>query len=98
MAEKQRFDYLDVAKGIGILLVVWAHILLVGWSHRLIYAFHMPLFFLISGILYNKDKYKTFAEFFRVRFKRLIVPYLIYSVVTWAVWAVFRYLQGGGSR
>ena len=95
MAGKQRFDYLDVSKGIGILLVVWAHILLVGWTHRLIYAFHMPLFFLISGMLYDRDKYLTFGDFFRARFKRLIVPYLIYSVVTWAIWAVFRYLQGG---
>lgn len=26
----QRLDYIDVAKGIGILLVVWAHIL--SWA------------------------------------------------------------------
>lgn len=91
----KRFEYIDVAKGIGILTVVWAHILLVGWSHRLIYAFHMPLFFFISGILYNKDKYTAFVPFLKARFKRLIVPYLIYSIATWCIWAVFRYLQGG---
>ena len=38
---QRRLDFIDVAKGFGILFVVWAHILLVGWTHRAIYAFHM---------------------------------------------------------
>ena len=93
MEVKQRFDYLDVTKGIGILLVVWAHILLVGVSHKLIYAFHMPLFFFVSGLLFNKDKYDIIALFLRQRFKRLLVPYLVYSLVSWAIWAGFRFLR-----
>lgn len=88
-----RYDYIDYAKGFGILLVVWAHILIVGWSHQIIYAFHMPLFFFISGMLFRKDKYTSLRQFIIVRAKRLLIPYFIYSVVTWAVWAVFRYLR-----
>ena len=87
-----RYEYIDIAKGIGILLVVWAHILLVGWTHRFIYAFHMPLFFFISGYLFKSDKYNSFKDFFKKRFKRLIIPYLIYSVFTWTIWAIFRYI------
>lgn len=87
-----RYEYIDIAKGIGILLVVWAHILLVGWTHRFIYAFHMPLFFFISGYLFKRDKYNSFKDFFKKRFKRLIIPYLIYSVFTWTIWAIFRYI------
>lgn len=89
-----RYEYLDIAKGLGILAVVWAHILVVGWSHRFIYAFHMPLFFFISGYLFNSAKYPSFKAFISKRFKRLFIPYVIYSVVTWAIWAVFRYLSG----
>lgn len=89
----KRFDYLDIAKGIGILLVVWAHIMLVGASHRLIYAFHMPLFFFISGMLFNKDKFVSYGQFLKQRAKRLFVPYVLYSVATWCVWAAFRYLR-----
>lgn len=89
----KRFDYLDIAKGIGILLVVWAHIMLVGASHRLIYAFHMPLFFFISGMLFNKHKYASFGQFLTQRAKRLLVPYVLYSIITWCVWAAFRYLR-----
>lgn len=89
----KRFDYLDMAKGVGILLVVWAHIMLIGWTHKVIYAFHMPLFFFISGMLFNKDKYESFGKFFKVRAKRLLVPYVLYSVATWSVWAGSRYIR-----
>lgn len=88
-----RYDYIDIAKGIGILLVVWAHILITGVSHRVIYAFHMPLFFLISGILFRRDKYKNFLDFLQKRAKRLLVPFVIYSIVTWIFWASFRFIR-----
>ncbi len=93
MTSIKRFDYIDIAKGLGILMVVWAHILLTGWTHKMIYAFHMPLFFVLSGMLFKREKYKSFGTFFMRRAKRLIVPYVIYSVVTWAIWAVFRYVR-----
>ena len=93
MTAIKRYDYMDIAKGIGILMVVWAHILLTGWTHRMIYAFHMPLFFFLSGMLFKKEKYNTFVSFFVHRAKRLLLPYVIYSVVTWAFWAFFRYMH-----
>ena len=89
-----RYDYIDIAKGFGILTVVWAHIMLVGWTHQICYAFHMPLFFLLSGMLFRKDQYHSFGSFFKKKVKRLFVPYVLYSVVTWAVWAAFRMYRG----
>ena len=52
MSQENRLPYLDAAKGAGIILVVLGHI----WETEspatiLIYSFHVPLFFLISGIL-----------------------------------------------
>lgn len=54
MKDKTRLEYLDAAKGLGILLVILGHIyawnpninrkILVTW----IYSFHMPLFFIVS--------------------------------------------------
>ncbi len=90
---KERYDYIDIAKGIGILMVVWAHIMLTGWTHRFIYAFHMPLFFLLSGMLFKKEKYSSFGKFIAHRAKRLFIPYIIYSVLTWILWATFRCLR-----
>lgn len=88
-----RFDYLDIAKGFGILFVVWAHIMLTGVTHQMIYAFHMPLFFLLSGMLFQRGKYDSFPQFLKKRAKRLLVPYVAWSVVTWCVWFVFRYVR-----
>jgi uncharacterized membrane protein YcfT len=47
----QRLQYVDTAKCIGIFLMILGHT--VGTAmpivSRIIYAFHMPLFFLLSG-------------------------------------------------
>lgn len=88
-----RYEYIDIAKGIGILLVVWAHIMVVGTSHKVIYAFHMPLFFLISGMLFRRDKYSSFLSFLKRRAKRLLIPFAIYSIATWIIWAFFRFFR-----
>ncbi|WP_379707274.1 acyltransferase family protein [Mediterraneibacter gnavus] len=47
-----------MAKGIGIFLVVFAHIYTMGTNSLgdIIYVFHMPLFFLLSGITTNCNK------------------------------------------
>lgn len=90
---KSRFDYIDIAKGLGILAVVWAHIMLVGWSHEIIYAFHMPFFFFVAGMLYRKEKYTSFIDFLKKRSKRLLVPYFIYAIGSYVLWAGLKYLS-----
>lgn len=87
---KKRYDYLDVARGLGIIAVIWGHITS-HWSGNFVYLFHMPLFFIISGMLFRKEKYNSFYSFIKKRSKRLLVPYVIYSIVTWCVWACFNY-------
>ena len=89
---KTRFDYLDIAKGLGILAVVWAHIMLVGWSHKIIYAFHMPFFFFVSGMLFKREKYTSFGDFLKKRAKRLLVPYFIYAIGSYVLWAGLKYV------
>ena len=56
--EKERYAYLDLAKGIGMLMVIFCHVAqVIGVTDHFrilqnqIYAFHMPLFFIISGFL-----------------------------------------------
>lgn len=50
---KSRDIAVDVAKGIGILLVILGH--LKNPLMDFIYAFHMPLFFFVSGMFVKKD-------------------------------------------
>jgi len=47
-----RFEHIDIAKGIGIILVVAAHGF-GGYASNLIFCFHMPMFFIISGMLFK---------------------------------------------
>lgn len=73
---------LDIVKGIGIILVVVGHCIK---SYTIpgifIYAFHMPLFFLISGICFNGEKYQVFKPFFYKRLRQLLVPAVTFSAI-----------------
>ena len=75
-----RLDYVDVAKGIGIILVVLGHCLVFAgcWSStlfRYIYAFHMPFWFTISGYLYKR---KDPSSFIIGKVATLLVPFVAY--------------------
>jgi len=76
MSEK-RNNTIDIAKGIGIILVVAGHNTYFMSFHefiRVIYSFHMPLFFFLAGI-FLKDK-ESFIDFFVSKFDHLLKPYL----------------------
>lgn len=76
----KRLNVIDVAKGIGIILVVFAHVNYQPNLLTMIYSFHMPLFFIISGILFDKNKHADFKAFIVRRFKTLFVPYVLFEI------------------
>ena len=48
-----------------------------------IFAFHMPLFFFISGFLFDFEKYAVSASnFVKGRFRSLIIPYFCFALLT----------------
>ena len=77
----KRLDFIDVAKGIGIILVVLGHCLAYGCQNRLftmIYAFHMPLFFFLSGFLFkNKDS----GSYLSGKVKTLLIPMVCFQAI-----------------
>ena len=73
----KRIEYLDIARGIGILLVVLGHNDFEAISlfvHQVIYSFHIPLFFFLSGYFINISI--PFFDFFKKRFNSLLKPFL----------------------
>ena len=86
MIANVRQHYIDVAKGVGILLVLLGHIKQGGAAPSIIYAFHMPFFFLISGLLFNPNKFGSYWNFIKSRATRLLIPYFVYSLITWCFW------------
>ncbi len=87
--KEKRLDYIDIAKGLGMLAIIWGHIMESGATNVFVYSFHIPLFFFISGVVFRKDKYITFWSFMKRRIKTLIIPYLFFSFLTWVLWAVY---------
>lgn len=59
--KRQRETWIDVLKGIGIILVVIGHVSLGNTLNSWIYTFHMPLFFSVSGYLWG-GKRKNFVQ------------------------------------
>jgi acyltransferase len=69
---------ISIIKALGIIAVVSGHV--GGDLGGIFYLYHMPLFFLISGYLYN-DKYSNqLLVFLTKKLKSLYLPYLIISI------------------
>lgn len=95
--KKARVEWIDTAKGIAIILVVAGHDLrglmaagilpengitelVDGW----IYAFHMPLFFLLSGLFVPHtftDK-EGLKRFLAGKLRTVVYPYFLWSFLT----------------
>lgn len=75
-----RLQYVDVAKGIGILLVVIGHMFPVHSIVASIYSFHMPLFFILSGFFLNSES--SVKSMFVRGCKMLIIPYAFTATMT----------------
>lgn len=76
-----RDQTIDIAKGIGIFLVVLGHSSQVDSAqYHYIYLFHMPLFFFLSGMYAKQLRLK---DCMRKRTPRLIVPYVFYRIYTY---------------
>ena len=84
----KRIAYIDSIKGFAILLVVMGHTFhdFKGINMAFIdfiYAFHMPLFFIISGYLGYKKDYDINQSLFYLRNKAigLIIPFLFFGSI-----------------
>lgn len=80
-----RINWIDVARGIGIILVIQGHSLGAHSYRHFIYAFHMPLFFFISGLVFDYKKY-SFRQTFKKSAKGILVPYVLFSLLSIALW------------
>lgn len=95
---KKRIEYIDIAKGILILFVMFGHlykISLINFQEvrnlvpiyynirEWIYTFHIPAFFIITGILLDANKISelSFKQFLKKKVKSLLIPYIILEMV-----------------
>ena len=94
-------EWVDRWKGLLISLVVLGHTVgvaghfaqgaakeLLVYVFKVIYCFHMPAFFCVAGYLWRMKTEESWMAFFARKFKRLIVPYLVFSFLSGVVYYV----------
>lgn len=82
--QKNRMRYLDIYKGIGIVLVLLGHIGTTPYYLGLwLNAFHMPLFFVAAGLLIGENKLydRDSMSIVSGRLRSVMIPYLWFSLI-----------------
>lgn len=75
----QRDNIIDTAKGFGIFLVIAGHLFTYGGGYScVVFSFHMPMFFFLSGYVFNTDWSR---KQFYYKELNLLLPYLFFSVL-----------------
>ena len=74
MGTDNRIEWIDIAKGIGMILVIAGHTFALDYSAP-IYTFHMPLFFFISGLFVKTNV--PLGSFIQSKSKSILLVWLI---------------------
>ena len=94
----ERKNDLDFAKGIGIILMVLGHCFSDGNGQEVrtwFYSFHMPLFFVIPGLLSRDQADLPYVSYYiKKRTRALLIPYCIWGIAA----ALFLAVMGRRDR
>lgn len=86
---KQRLDFIDLVKGVGMLMVIYLHIS-INYSgnpyhgsdaDRMIHSMFMPVFFIVSGMFFSIRN--PFKVWIKQKIKRLVVPFICFYLLTY---------------
>lgn len=96
-----REEWIDRWKGLLIALVVLGHAVGVAchfaqgttkevfvYAFKVIYCFHMPAFFCVAGYVWRTKADESWMGYCRKKFRRLIVPYLVFSFLSGVIYYV----------
>ena len=86
VSSQNRSGGIDLLRFIGILLMIMGHVGFGGVFAKYIHAFHMPLWFFITGIFAKTDR--PFGDVLKKRVKTLLIPYLFFSIVYEILWTL----------
>lgn len=85
---KQRQAWIDVLKGVGMILVVIGHTSEKNVLNDWVYTFHMPLFFALSGYLWEQKSGIDFKSFLFKRVRSILWPFVLFRFLLVLYWLV----------
>lgn len=77
-----RVAFIDIARGISILLMIAGHVLTKGIKRSIIFSFHMPLFIITSGYFYKE---RSLKEELKNLFIKLLLPTTIIVLIVFLI-------------
>ncbi|HOX53758.1 MAG TPA: acyltransferase family protein, partial [Fibrobacteria bacterium] len=69
-----------------MILVLVGHVPPSDLASKVIYSFHIPLFFALSGLLHNPDRFAHLGGLLKARSRTLLLPYFAYSAIGYCAW------------
>jgi len=90
----KRYGDVDLFRAFGILLMIMGHVWFGDRFDLWIHAFHMPMWFIISGYFFNSNKDPK--EYVTKKIRVLIVPYIVFSVGYELIWTLAKHNQWMG--
>lgn len=92
--ETKRINWIDWAKVIGIMIVVFCHTPQYDtFEKRFLCSFQMPLFFMLSGYLHKPTG--SIKTSFQKYWKTIIIPYLLFQILFYPYFLVQRHFEVG---
>ncbi|WP_217606030.1 acyltransferase [Chitinophaga sp. GbtcB8] len=101
-ATSRRYAWVDYAKGIAIIFVVYRHVLYgllysgvsvtpaLMDANEMLYGFRMPLFFFLSGLFFASSLQKRgAADFLVAKINTLLYPYLLWCFIQLTLQIIF---------
>lgn len=93
MAENNRIEYIDLAKGVCIILVVFMHIVPeLGNGNPYLLNLRMPLYFCLSGMFFKT--YGEFKGFIVKKTDRLLVPFIAWYIISYLIYYIRVFFLG----
>lgn len=88
-----RINFIDFAKGIGILLIVMCHVGIKQEQIYIFYAAQVPLFFVLSGLFFEKSYQK--GRFIIKKVNTILAPFMVYYLLSYVIFYILKAVVGG---
>ena len=88
--KSERIDSIDIFRGIGIIIMVMGHIYFGYAFDFIIHAFHMPMFYFISGLFFKTELVNETRtiDYVKRKARSLLVPYCFFGIIHYLIWII----------